>query len=54
MPHRKTALPSHFNPLPRKEGDRCSTGDKLHRKYFNPLPRKEGDGWRMWQLSQKR
>ena len=33
----------HFNPLPRKEGDRNTIPDTIHNVNFNPLPRKEGD-----------
>ena len=34
---------SHFNPLPRKEGDNDHGCIGLTFQYFNPLPRKEGD-----------
>ena len=34
----------HFNPLPRKEGDRFESSVRFHHFHFNPLPRKEGDG----------
>ena len=33
----------HFNPLPRKEGDKPQAGLRRLFLYFNPLPRKEGD-----------
>ena len=34
---------AYFNPLPRKEGDRCMIARLTTFDYFNPLPRKEGD-----------
>ena len=35
----------HFNPLPRKEGDRRIYRNLQCRADFNPLPRKEGDAY---------
>ena len=34
---------SHFNPLPRKEGDVYRKILDVRVVHFNPLPRKEGD-----------
>ena len=36
-------LDVHFNPLPRKEGDKGVMYMKFRKTNFNPLPRKEGD-----------
>ena len=36
----------HFNPLPRKEGDKIVFKLSFNVLYFNPLPRKEGDSTR--------
>ena len=38
-----TNFGNHFNPLPRKEGDRWTKKKRAYMQDFNPLPRKEGD-----------